>query len=103
MSLTDFNRYQKLANRSLYGNEQILTNCALGLASESGEVLELIQKYTFNNETMTKEQLTKELGDVLWYVSQIAQWANIPFEEVAESNIAMLEARYPDKYISQEL
>ncbi len=40
----EFNDYQKLANRTLYGNEQVLTNLALGLASESGEVVDIVKK-----------------------------------------------------------
>ena len=37
----EFNDYQKAANRTLYGNEQVLTNCALGLAGETGQVVDL--------------------------------------------------------------
>ena len=47
MNEMEFNDYQELANRTLYGNEQILTNCALGLASETGELLEVIQLMVF--------------------------------------------------------
>ncbi|MFD0896938.1 nucleoside triphosphate pyrophosphohydrolase family protein [Loigolactobacillus binensis] len=90
----EFNDYQKLANRTLLGNEQVLTNCALGLASESGEVIDLIKKYTFNGEDLDQDELVKEMGDVLWYLSQVAEWANIPFEEVAKQNITKLNARY---------
>ena len=98
MSGMDFNEYQELANRTLYGNEQVLTNCGLGLASETGEVLEVIQRYTFENHHLDREQLVKELGDVMWYLSQIAQWADIPLAEVATSNINMLQKRYPEMY-----
>ncbi|MFC6170757.1 nucleoside triphosphate pyrophosphohydrolase family protein [Loigolactobacillus jiayinensis] len=90
----EFNDYQKLANRTLLGNEQVLTNCALGLASESGEVIDLIKKYTFNGEDLNRAELVKEMGDVMWYLSQIAEWADIPFEEVAQQNITKLNARY---------
>ena len=89
----EFNEYQKLANRTLYGNEQVLTNCALGLASESGEVIEMIKKYTFHADKLDKQKLTKEMGDVLWYLSQIAQWADIPFDDVAQQNIDHLSKR----------
>lgn len=41
----EFNEYQKLANRTLYGNEQVLTNCALGVASEAGELVDLVKIY----------------------------------------------------------
>lgn len=98
MNLMEFNEYQSLANRTLHGNEQVLTNCALGLASEAGQVLEVIRNYTFENHQMDQEELIKEMGDVLWYLSQIAEWANIPFEEVAKQNIDMLQQRYPERY-----
>lgn len=94
----EFNEYQSLANCTLHGNEQVLTNCALGLASEAGQVLEVIRNYTFENHQMDQEELIKEMGDVLWYLSQIAEWANIPFEEVAKQNIDMLQQRYPERY-----
>lgn len=90
----EFNDYQKLANQTLLGNEQVLTNCALGLASESGEVIDLIKKYTFNAEQLDRDELIQEMGDVLWYLSQVAQWANIPFEEVAQQNITKLNTRF---------
>lgn len=99
MSYQDFDTYQKMANRSLHGNEQVLTNCGLGLSSEVGEVVELIQKYAFESSEMDKNALTKELGDVLWYLSQVAEWANISFEEVASKNIEMLRTRFPEKFI----
>ncbi|MCC3238374.1 nucleotide pyrophosphohydrolase, partial [Pediococcus acidilactici] len=38
----EFNEYQKKANKTLLGNEQVLTNCALGLAGESGQVVNLV-------------------------------------------------------------
>ncbi|KRN29411.1 nucleoside pyrophosphatase [Lactobacillus selangorensis] len=98
----EFNDYQKLANRTLYGNEQVLTNCALGLASESGEVIDLIKKYTFHGADLDPDELTKKMGDVLWYLSQIAEWADIPFDEVAAQNIKKLEDRYPDAHENKQ-
>lgn len=94
----EFNEYQKLASRTLYGNEQVLTNCALGVASEAGELVDLVKKYTFHGHDLDKKELTKELGDVLWYLSQIAEWADIPFEEAAIQNIEKLKKRYPDGF-----
>ena len=36
------------------------------------------------------------MGDVLWYLSQVAEWADIPFEEVAQQNIVKLNDKYPN-------
>ncbi len=40
----EFNDYQQAANRTLLGTEQVLTNCALGLSSETGQVIDLVKK-----------------------------------------------------------
>ncbi len=85
----EFNEYQVAANRTLYGNEQVLTNCALGLAGESGQ---------FKGKDLDREKLVAEMGDVLWYLSQIAQWADVPFDEVAQKNIDTLNRRYPNGF-----
>lgn len=92
----EFNDYQQLANRTLEGNEHVLTNLSLGIASETGEVIDLVKKYTFQGADLDKEQLQHEMGDVLWYLSQIALWADIDFDDVAKGNIKALEQKYPN-------
>lgn len=96
----EFNEYQKAANRTLYGNEQVLTNCALGLAGESGQLIDLIQDYTFKGKDLDKEKMIDELGDVLWYLSQIAQLADVDFDDVAKANIETLNKRYPNGFMA---
>lgn len=91
----NFNDYQQKANRTLAGNEHVLTNLSLGLASEIGEAIDLIKKYTFQGQDLDKVKLQHELGDVLWYLSQIALWADIDFDDVATSNLQELAKRYP--------
>ena len=98
----DFNEYQNAAIRTLYGNEQVLTNCALGLAGESGQVVDLVKNYTFRSRKLDRKELIHEMGDVLWYLSQIAEWADIPFEEVAKANIEELNQRYPTGFKKQD-
>lgn len=93
----EFNDYQQAANRTLFGSEQVLTNCALGLSSETGQVVDLVKQYTFHGQNLDKDELTKEMGDVLWYLSQVAQWADIPFDDVAKNNIERLNERYPSR------
>jgi NTP pyrophosphatase (non-canonical NTP hydrolase) len=97
----NFNEYQNAAKRTLYGNEQVLTNCALGLAGESGQVVDLVKNYAFRGQKLDRQELIHEMGDVLWYLSQIAEWADIPFDEVARENIAELNKRYPTGFKKQ--
>ncbi|WP_461212883.1 nucleoside triphosphate pyrophosphohydrolase family protein [Lacticaseibacillus sp. GG6-2] len=90
----ELNDYQKEANKTLAGNEHVLTNLALGLASDSGQVVDLIKKYTFQGQELDHDQLKVKMGDVLWYLSQIALWADVDFDDVAKTNLEMLAKRY---------
>jgi NTP pyrophosphatase (non-canonical NTP hydrolase) len=76
----------------------------LGLAGETGEVVEKIKKVfrDKNGEVSkeTKKEITKELGDVLWYLSQVATELGISLEEVAGSNLEKLFSRLERNKIS---
>lgn len=95
-----FEEYQKLAiTTDSYGGGGSLDSMAfiakmLGLAGESGEVADKIKKIHRNKQgVMTeddKKEITKELGDVLWYLSAIAHYLDIPLELVAEKNLGKL-------------
>ncbi|MCI1985821.1 MAG: nucleoside triphosphate pyrophosphohydrolase family protein [Lactobacillus sp.] len=93
----ELNDYQKEANKTLAGNEHVLTNLALGLSSDAGQVVDSIKRYTFQGQDLNKDKLQHELGDVLWYLSQIALWADIDFEAVGQANLESLAKRYPQK------
>lgn len=90
----EFNDYQKSAHETLTDDEQVLTNLAIGLASETGSVLSLLQNYTFGNAELNRDDLIKELGDTLWYLSQIAGWSGIDFEDVAQANLEHVKEKY---------
>ncbi|MDD5568909.1 MAG: nucleoside triphosphate pyrophosphohydrolase family protein [Candidatus Pacebacteria bacterium] len=69
----------------------------LGLAGEAGEVAEKIKKVLRDSGGVVsdekKAEITKELGDVLWYVANLSKELNIPLEEVAQKNIEKLKSR----------
>ncbi len=69
----------------------------LGLAGEAGEVAEKIKKVLRDNQGIVSEEkkteITKELGDVLWYVANLSQELGISLEQVAEKNIEKLKSR----------
>ena len=101
--------YQKLASRTLidkpdatYTDDEImLVWNALGLAGEAGEVADTIKKAVFHRHTLDRDELIKELGDVLWYVAALCTKLDVPMSEVMERNIEKLKARYPDGYSSE--
>lgn len=69
----------------------------LGLANEAGEVAGKVKKiFRDRNGEISetdRESLKQELGDVLWYLTQICTELNLTLEEVAEANLVKLFSR----------
>ncbi len=69
----------------------------LGLVGEAGEVAEKMKKVLRDDGGVIseekKEEITKELGDVLWYIANLSKELKIPLEDVAQKNIEKLQSR----------
>ncbi|MDD3292492.1 MAG: nucleoside triphosphate pyrophosphohydrolase family protein [Candidatus Pacebacteria bacterium] len=69
----------------------------LGLAGEAGEVAEKIKKVIRDNNGEVSEEkrqeLIKELGDVLWYIANLSAELNLSMEDVALKNLEKLKSR----------
>lgn len=91
-----FNEYQKLSRTTaIYpkiGHGVIYPT--LGISDEAGEVAGKIKKIFRDKNGVFNEldiqEIKKELGDVLWYISQIASELEINLEDVASKNIEKL-------------
>lgn len=97
-------RYQEAAGRTrnnLLVPALELSNYGLGLGGEAGEVQEIIKKHIGHGHPINQEDLTKELGDVLWYLANIAAMHDIKLSTVAARNIEKLKARYPEGFDQQ--
>lgn len=100
----ELNEYQRLASRTLnpdQGMRNMLVNGALGLAGESGEAADLVKKHVFHGHDLDVRDLADELGDVLWYISQIATSQGLTMEQIARRNITKLQERYPDGFVRE--
>lgn len=99
------NEYQKLADRT--SNPELppwkkMQNGLYGMCGEAGECIDILKKVEFQGHTFDPNQLIDELGDVLWYVAQTATGLGIGLEDVAQSNIDKLKARYPDHFTPEQ-
>lgn len=95
------NEYQKLAARFMPPNlltEEKMLLAALGIAGESGEAVDLIKKVHFHNKELDIEHFKRELGDICWYIACAASALEIPLEDVFQTNIEKLSARYPNGF-----
>ena len=100
----DFNDYQKKAiSTDVFGGKpQPIDSHAflaqlLGLVGETGEIAEKFKKiYRDKGGELSEEdklEITKELGDVLWYVSAVSTYLGISLQNVADQNIEKLLSR----------
>ncbi|MDE1852085.1 MAG: nucleoside triphosphate pyrophosphohydrolase family protein, partial [Candidatus Micrarchaeota archaeon] len=58
-----------------------------------GELLNKIKKVGRDGKVLDKEEMAGELGDVLWYVSQLAAELGLDMDYIAEKNIKKLKDR----------
>lgn len=93
-----FSDYQIEAGKTQSAVGDPLIMGAFGLAGEAGEVIDLIKKHLFHGHPLDHDKLTRECGDVFWYLACICRAAGIELDEVAAVNIAKLKARYGDEF-----
>ncbi len=74
------------------GSGTMMPALALGLAAEAGEVAGL-QNKLMRGRNYSFAEAKEELGDVLWYVTRIADEYGMTLQQLASENRAKLEAR----------
>ena len=74
------------------GHERLVEN-TLGLVGEAGEVAEKVKKLIRDKSKFTKQDVVKELGDVVFYVTAIANYYGSDLSEVIEENVIKLDGR----------
>lgn len=98
----NFADYQRAAERTMTLDPErfghLVAVFALGLAGESGEVIELVKKHIGHGQDLDRLKLRKELGDVLWYLAALCSLCSLDLGDVAAGNIEKLKARYPDGF-----
>jgi NTP pyrophosphatase (non-canonical NTP hydrolase) len=110
-----FNEYQALARTTaIYPRQEVAANqpipannlvyVTLGLAGETGEVAEKIKKVIRDAKGLVteekREELKKELGDVLWYLANFATELGFDLGAVAQANYEKLKSRQERNVIS---
>jgi len=71
---------------------------ALGLAGESGEVCEHVKKYVNKSRELNRDEVKKEIGDVLWYLASISEHLGFKLGDCAELNIKKLRKRHGESF-----
>jgi NTP pyrophosphatase (non-canonical NTP hydrolase) len=99
----DFNTYQKEALRTDHvpardGTTDITSLIVpmLGLAGETGQLLSEYKKHLRDGEAhrLFKERVSEELGDLLWYIANVASKFDLSLSDVAATNLAKVKQRW---------
>jgi|TARA_R110000765_G_scaffold364177_2_gene454405 NTP pyrophosphatase (non-canonical NTP hydrolase) len=97
-TINSFADYQNAsAKTAVYPEEKSLEYLTLGLSSEAGEIAGKVKKIIRDDggkmDWQKKEEITKECGDVLWYLSQLINSLGCELEGVAQDNVCKLYSR----------
>ncbi len=95
----DFTTYQETSRTTVQYPDagRNIVYPTLGLAGEAGEVAEKVKKIIRDDggviSDVKRAAIVRELGDVLWYVAQIATELGVSLDDVAQQNIDKLFSR----------
>jgi NTP pyrophosphatase (non-canonical NTP hydrolase) len=97
MNLNDYQQ-QALKTASSTGDDfKDLLHWVLGINGEAGEVAEKLKKIIRDKDSTIseadKQELAKEVGDVLWYLAVFAHQLGVPLQDIAQANLEKLKSR----------
>lgn len=99
-----FDEYQHHAartpNKNLNPRERII-RAAFGLVGETGEVIDAQKKILWYGHDFDRAKTVEEISDCLWYLAELCSAWGISLDEVAQTNVAKLQARYPVAFDEQ--
>lgn len=99
-----FYEYQDKAARTQNGKlnrNQRLNHALFGMCSEVGEIHGLYQKM-FQGHPLNFSEVLDEVGDLMWFISELCDVLGVTMDDVAARNIEKLEERYPDGFDAEK-
>ncbi len=73
---------------------------AFGVAGEAGEIADVVKRIVRDKQGVfdgvDREMMKNEIGDLLWYASQLASEFGLDFDNIAANNLNKLNKRQQD-------
>ena len=98
------NKYVEEAKRTMADLESPLLDnlhMVLGMVTEVGELADVYKKNMAYGKNYDTVNVKEEVGDVMWYIANFCSINGFDMEEILETNINKLKARYPEKFTEQ--
>lgn len=77
----------------IYPEKHAIIYPALGISGEAGEVAEKVKKWLRGDKELNKEEVVKELGDIMWYITSLADDLGYSLQDVVDLNVLKLKDR----------
>lgn len=93
-------RLNSLQKEYEYINISSLIGSCMGLSGEIGELVDIVKKIIMQGKKLddkTKENITKEAGDIFFYYIMLLNSMNLSLYEIIEKNKEKLNKRYENK------
>ena len=93
----NFDEYQQEAVKTRHVRADAVY-LAAKLTIEAAEVAQPIIKDAYHDKPAAADDIAEELGDVLWYLANLADLCDMTLADIAAANIAKLRARHGETY-----
>ncbi len=80
------------------GHDMNLLHAAMGISTEAGELMDAFKRKIFYGKALDVVNVKEEIGDLMWYVAILLRELDLDFEDVLQTNIDKLRARFPEKF-----
>jgi NTP pyrophosphatase (non-canonical NTP hydrolase) len=84
--------------RTLSTDKDVQLHMAIGLSTETGELLDAYKKSIFYGRELNIQNVKEEIGDIVWYLEILMDEIGYSYEEAKEDVIQKLAKRYPEKF-----
>jgi NTP pyrophosphatase (non-canonical NTP hydrolase) len=91
MQFNEYNEFVK--GMKVYPEKHAIIYPTLGITGEGGEIAEKVKKWLRGDKELDKVELLKEAGDVLWYLTSLADDLGYTLQDVVDANVAKLSSR----------
>lgn len=96
-----FQEYQDLAKRTDANLGSLLDNLihmSFGMNTEQAELADVLKRKLAYGKEVDLVNVKEELGDLMWYIANMANHLGWSLEEVCDLNIKKLQKRFPDRF-----
>lgn len=98
MKLNDYVKWTDNTRSKLNSSREDIIHMLFGMATELGELTDIFKKALAYKNDIDWINVEEEIGDIMYYIAGFCRINGIDLEQVIETNVEKLEARYPQKF-----